>query len=287
MNEFFKRAHNILDRLEKLFLQSIRVSFVKGNTNCWKYSSSKNNLIPVQHLSKISLNDLRCIDEQKQRIITNTKQFINGFTANNALLWGPRGTGKSSLIKALLNEYKDDGLKLIEIQKNEITKLPLIYDQLYKKSGYFILFFDDLSFQDNDAYYKTIKVNLDGSVQQIPDNVVVYATSNRRNLVSEHMIENLDTKTIQGELHHGDSTEDKLALAERFGLRISFHPFSQDSYLHIVEYWLKKMLGISGPIKPRIRQAALEWALQNGSRSGRTAMLFSRDWAGKQQLEEL
>ena len=217
-------------------------------------------------------------------LITNTLQFISGLPANNALLWGPRGTGKSSLIKALLNKYLDDGLKLVEVKRDDMTKLPEICDLIYERDGRYILFCDDLSFEEGDPSFKAIKVILDGSVKQTPDNVLLYATSNRRHLIPEHMDENLEAEFINGELHLGESSEEKLSLSERFGLWISFMPFNQEQYLEIVEYWLSKYLDSKEGKSIDAKKAALQWALQHGSRSGRSAMLFSRDWSGKMGL---
>jgi uncharacterized protein len=288
MELFFQRATQLLDRLETVLPARVQApEFDSDLSSCWHYSSAANRLETIKHISAIRLDDLKCIDRQKALLVTNTRQFLHGLPANNALLWGPRGTGKSSLIKALLNEYRQDGLKLIEIQAEDLNKLPRICDQLYEKNGRFIIFCDDLSFEANDPSYKAIKVILDGSTSQAPDNVLIYATSNRRHLLPENMSENLQSGIVDGELHLHESIEEKLALSERFGLWVAFHPFNQDQYLQIVDYWLAKQADYHDYNSKAVRSAALRWALQHGSRSGRSAQLFSRDWAGKTGLDKL
>lgn len=285
--KFFTRANEILDRLEGILPGNNKLDFNTKKANCWSYNSSNNKLDAITRHSEISLDDLLCIDNQKKQILLNTQQFINGLPANNVLLWGPRGTGKSSLIKALFNEYQPDGLKLIEIQRDDMKKLPEICDLLYDLKNRFILYCDDLSFEENDSGYKIIKVMLDGSIKQTPENVLIYATSNRRHLLPEKMQDNLESGFIDGELHYGDSVEEKLSLSERFGLWISFHSFNQEQYLSITKYWVKKHLNTKGTFTMEAQQAALQWALLHGSRSGRCAMLFAKDWAGKSGLSKL
>jgi len=285
METFFKRAEQLLVRLDSLLSdKSSAISFDPESAWCWRYAAENNRLDPISHITPIQLDDLKCIDKQKQTLVTNTRQFINGLPANNALLWGPRGTGKSSLIKAILNRYQPEGLRLIEIQGESLHKLSEICDLLYERSGRFIIFCDDLSFEANDPSYKAIKVMLDGSVSQTPDNVLVYATSNRRHLIPENMSENIQSGMIEGELHLNEAIEEKLALSERFGLWIAFHPFNQDQYLEIVYFWLANLLQNTEYDHKDARAAALRWALQHGSRSGRSALLFARDWAGKTGL---
>ena len=286
LDTFFERANRLLAKLETIFASSGKITFDTDDAYCWQYCPHTRKLSAVHNPVTTSLNDLQCIESQKNTLITNTRQFLQGLPANNALLWGPRGTGKSSLIKALLNHFHKDGLRLIEIQRGDMLQLPEICDQLYGKHGRFILFCDDLSFEENDPSYKAIKVVLDGSIKSTPENVLVYATSNRRHLVPEKMSENLESGLIDGDLHYGDTVEEKLSLSERFGLQISFHPFNQDQYLTIVHYWLGKLMPNGSFDKKESDKAALQWALQHGSRSGRSAMLFSRDWAGKSGLRE-
>lgn len=279
---FFKRANQLLDRLEQYLPAAGRISPVNGEEwACWRYAGRE--LEPVRHISDISLDDLQCIDRQKSAMEQNLRQFVKGLPANNALLWGPRGTGKSSLIKAMFNAYRDQGLKLIEIDRDHLQALPLICDALYDSPGRFIIFCDDLSFEAGDPGYKAVKVTMDGSIRRTPDNVLIHATSNRRHLIPEYMSENVQSRMVDGELHLSENIEEKLALSERFGLWLAFHPFNQAQYLHIVDYWLGK-LGIHIGDPETLHQAALEWALEHGSRSGRSANLFARDWAGKAGL---
>ena len=287
VDTFFQKANRLLAKLEAIFATTTEISFDTDEAYCWQFSPQSRKLSAVHNPVSTTLDDLQCIDTQKNALVTNTRQFLQGLPANNALLWGPRGTGKSSLIKALLNQYHNDGLRLIEIQRGDMVQLPDICDQLYGKHGRFILFCDDLSFEENDPSYKAIKVVLDGSIKSTPDNVLVYATSNRRHLVPEKMSENLESGIVDGDLHYGDTVEEKLSLSERFGLQISFHPFNQEQYLKIVHYWLSKLMPDAKFNTTECDKAALQWALQHGSRSGRSALLFSRDWAGKSGLREV
>ncbi|NNE37433.1 MAG: ATP-binding protein, partial [Gammaproteobacteria bacterium] len=258
---FFLRANEILDRLEGFLPGNNKLDFNTKSATCWSYNASTNKLEAITRQTDISLDDLLCIDKQKLQLIQNTQQFISGLTANNALLWGPRGTGKSSLIKALLNHFQGDGLRLIEIQRDNMKKLPEICDLLYDRADKYVLFCDDLSFEEHDQSYKVIKVMLDGSVKQTPENVLIYATSNRRHLIPEKMQENIESGFVDGELHYGDTVEEKLSLSERFGLWIAFHPFNQEQYLTIVRYWLGKHMGTDNPLTDEQFREALQWAL--------------------------
>ena len=213
----------------------------------------------------------------------NTRQFLKGLPANNALLWGPRGTGKSSLVKALLNEFANDGLKLIEVERQDLTDLPDIVEYLEGNDGRFVVFCDDLSFDEQDSTYRALKVVLDGSVLSTPDNLIIYATSNRRHLVPERLRDNLDATPIDGEIHQSEAVEEKISLSERFGLWLSFHPFNQTDYLTIVAHWLND-LGVADD--EAARHAALQWAMLHGSRSGRSAYQFAKDWAGRRALSD-
>ena len=237
-------------------------------------------LQPVQALSPIALADLRNVDEQKEAIRRNTEQFVAGLPANNVLLTGSRGTGKSSLIKACLNAYSSRGLRLIEVDKDDLVDLPDIVERVAGRAERFVVFCDDLSFEEGEPGYKALKVALDGSVAAQSDNVLIYATSNRRHLMPEYMRENLQAKHQEdGEIHPGETVEEKISLSERFGLWVSFYPFRQDDYLTICAHWLASF-GCTPAQVEAARGDALRWALERGSRSGRVAWQFARDWAG-------
>lgn len=238
-------------------------------------------LEPVRHVATIRLADLQEIDGQKERLVRNTEQFVAGRGANNVLLTGARGTGKSSLIKACLNEYAPRGLRLIEVDKADLVDMPDIVDLVADRRERFVVFCDDLSFDEGEPGYKALKSMLDGSVAQTADNVLIYATSNRRHLLPEYMRENLSyTHTDDGEVHPGEVVEEKISLSERFGLWISFYPFSQGEYLAIVAQWLRAF-GVGEDAIAAARQESLVWALERGSRSGRVAQQFARDYAGR------
>lgn len=251
----------------------------------WRSRGAASRLEPITHSREIRLEDLLCIERQKTALQANTEQFINGYPANNVLLWGPRGTGKSSLVKAVFSEYREQRLRLVEVTRDNLTDLHDICDELSRFTGKFIIFCDDLSFDVTDPSYKTLKALLDGSVSDIPDNILIYATSNRRHLLPEYRSENLEASNIDGEIHHGEAVEEKLSLSERFGIWLSFHPFNQEQYLQIAFHWLDRT-GITIGDPEQVRQAARQWALEKGTRSGRSAAQFARDWAGKSLLSE-
>jgi uncharacterized protein len=236
-------------------------------------------LVPVANVAPMQLSDLQEIDDQKEKIQRNTAHFMKGLPANNVLLTGARGTGKSSLIKACLHTYSDQGLRLIEVDKDDLVDLPDIVDLVAQRDERFIVYCDDLSFEDGDPAYKALKSILDGSVSASGANVLVYATSNRRHLLPEYMSDNLSyTHTADGEVHPGEGVEEKISLSERFGLWVSFYPFSQDEYLAVANQWLRHFVGPQVDLESA-RPHALLWALERGSRSGRVAYQFARDYA--------
>jgi uncharacterized protein len=236
----------------------------------------------VRHVATIRLADLKEVEPQKERLVRNTRQFVAGRAANNVLLTGARGTGKSSLIKACLNEFAPQGLRLIEVDKTDLVDLPDIVDEVAERPERFIVYCDDLSFDEGEPGYKAMKSMLDGSVAQASDNVLIYATSNRRHLLPEYMKENLTyTHTEDGEVHPGEVVEEKISLSERFGLWVSFYPFTQAEYLAIVAQWLRHF-GVAADRIEAARHEALIWALERGSRSGRVAYQFARDFSGRE-----
>ena len=287
MNEHFERlivrAEALISRIESVLPQPLAAPDWSASI-AYRYrkrSSGHGSLEPVKHIGHMALNDLKEIDDQKEKIQRNTEQFVNGKPANNVLLTGSRGTGKSSLIKACLNEYSARGLRLIEVDKADLTDLPDIVDVVSDLPEKFIVFCDDLSFEEGEPGYKALKSILDGSIAAATPNVLIYATSNRRHLLPEYMTENLTyTHKEDGEVHPGEVVEEKISLSERFGLWVSFYPFSQDEYLTIVAQWLSSF-GVDKAAIEAAKPASLVWALERGSRSGRVAYQFARDYSGR------
>lgn len=278
---FLSQASDLLDRLERLLPPARGETDWSAPAFRWRQDRHQGFLQPITHPHQMRLDDLLCLDLQKAEIVRNTRQYVQGRPANNVLLWGSRGTGKSSLIKAVFNAFRDRGLRLIEVDRQDLVDLPDILDGVRARSERFLLFCDDLSFAADDASYKALKAVLDGSISAPPDNLLIYASSNRRHLMPEFQHENLEARMIDNEIHQGESVEEKISLSDRFGLWVSFHPFSQDQYLSIVRHWLRR-LGVTTFEHGDIDRAALQWALRRGSRSGRTAWQFARDWAGRQ-----
>ena len=277
------RFDSLLQRIEGLLPSAPPPTDWKAIAFRWRRNGGligRGWLDPVHHVHKIRLGDLQGIDQQVKKVEQNTRQFLAGKPANNALLTGARGTGKSSIIKGLLNKYSKDGLRLIEVDKSDLVDLPAIVDAIDRRPERFMLFCDDLSFEASEPGYKALKVALDGSISTTSDNLVIYATSNRRHLMPEYMEENLATKYVGDEIHPGETQEEKISLSERFGLWVSFYPFDQDEYLVIVAHWLAHF-GCGAREATAAREEALQWALLRGSRSGRIAYQFARDWSGR------
>ncbi len=283
LERLVQRAELLMARIEQVLPQpmtepdwSASVAFRYRKRN-----NGRGGLEPVRHVAQLGLADLQEIDGQKEKIQRNTEQFVKDLPANNVLLTGARGTGKSSLIKACLNEYGPQGLRLIEVDKDDLTDLPDIIELVSERPEKFMIFCDDLSFEDGEPGYKALKSILDGSIAAATPNVLIYATSNRRHLLPEYMKENLTyTHTEDGEVHPGEGVEEKISLSERFGLWVSFYPFSQDEYLTIAAQWLASF-GVKPAEIEAAKPEALVWALERASRSGRVAYQFARDYAGK------
>jgi uncharacterized protein len=284
-DKLLKRLDSLLDKIDPYIPDLPKgINEFNGGAFRWQSYGHSGLFHEIKQATKIKLADLQCIDRQKEKIDLNTQQFLAKLPANNVLLWGPKGTGKSSLIKALLNEYKTQGLNLVEVERKDLSDLRDIIERLGEQQAHFILFCDDLSFEADDPSYKAIKVALDGSLSNTPDNILIYATSNRRHLLPEMMSDNVSSQNIRGELHLNEAIEEKLSLSERFGVWLAFHPFNQDQYLEIVDYWLNK-LDFTSQDSEIVRKAALKWALEHGSRSGRSALQFARDWVGQYNLK--
>ena len=242
--------------------------------------ASRGYVESVANMHDIRLDDLQGIDRQRDELARNTLQFVDGRPANNALLTGSRGTGKSSLVKALVNEYAGQGLRVLEVDKHDLVDLGDIIDALEDRPERFIVFCDDLSFEADDASYKALKAILDGSVYMPPDNMLLYATSNRRHLLPEYMADNLEAKPVGGEIHHGEAVEEKISLSDRFGLWLTFYPFKQEEFVDIARHWLRHF-EVTDADSDEARAEALRWALARGTRSGRSAYQFARDYAGR------
>jgi predicted AAA+ superfamily ATPase len=280
-----ERAETLMERLGGLLPPGTEPPDWTAHAFRWRRRGDRGWLQAVHAPHRIDLDDLLCLDRQKSEIERNTAAFLAGRGANNILLWGSRGTGKSSLVKAIFNGMRDRGLRLIEVDKDDLVQLPEILELIRDRPERFILFCDDLSFEASESGYKALKAALDGSITATPANLLIYATSNRRHLLPEFQSENREARFVDGELHHGESVEEKISLSDRFGLWVAFHPFSQTQYLALVHHWLARLGGTpptAGPAeREALERAALQWALRRGSRSGRTAWQFARDWSGR------
>ncbi len=290
LNAFLERADAVLARLEPL-LPAPRetVDWNRSLAARWVREGRSGYLMPLEVSLDMRLSDLIGVDLQREQLGRNTRQFIDGLPANHALLWGSRGTGKSSLIRALLAEYAQDGLRLIEIERDHLGDLPRVVEQLQKLPQRFVLFCDDLSFEAGESDYRVLKSVLDGSLEQAPDNVLLYATSNRRHLVPEKESDNANWKHVDGELHPSEAVEDKIALSDRFGLWLSFYPFTQEHYLNVVVHWITQLAltaGLTWQRDAELDKLAIRWATGRGNRNGRCAYQFARYWVGLKLLEQ-
>lgn len=281
LSTLMQRANHVLTQLEAWLPPVPPEIDWTAHAYRWRKQGNRGWLETVHNVSRIRVEDLQHIEHQKNIIDRNTRHFLHGKPANNILMTGARGTGKSSLVKAMLAAYADQGLRLIEVDKSELADLGDIVEQIGPRPEKFIIFCDDLSFEEGEAGYKALKSVLDGSINDSGENVLIYATSNRRHLMPEYMSENLDARhQPDGEIHPGETVEEKISLSERFGLWLSFYPFKQDNYLDIVHHWLGE-LGCPESDIENCRLEALQWALERGSRSGRVAHQFAKDWAAR------
>lgn len=283
LNRLLTRAEGLLSRLENILPGGEVCAPDWDSAAAFRWDHQQRTLHPVFNFQRIALADLIGIDNQKQRIQQNTMQFVRGGTANNVLLSGARGTGKSSLVKALLNEYAPQGLRVIQIDKQGLTDLSHIVGLVQGRAERFILYCDDLSFNADEPGYQSLKAALDGDLVAFSDNLLIYATSNRRHLMPQSMQDNLATQYVGDEVHPAESVEERVSLSERFGLWISFYPFNQDEYLAVATHWLAHHGWQSG-MTDEVRAAALQWSLMRGSRSGRVAGQFARDWCGRHAI---
>jgi hypothetical protein len=287
--ELTERLKRVLSALEPLLPRAVaKIDWATCHAANWRSSRFAGTMEPVPSIEGIHLDDLLGIEAQKRMLEENTRQFLAGLPANNTLLWGTRGTGKSSLVRALLHAYADRGLRIIQVDKDDLASLPAIVDELKTQPFRFIVFSDDLSFEPGDASYKVLKSALDGSVYALPENVLIYVTSNRRHLVPEYESDNRGAMLVDGEVHHGEAAEEKISLSGRFGLWVAFHPFSQDLYVDVVRRWAEKLgrkVGASLEWTREAQAEAILWSQRKGDRSGRIAYQFACDWVGRSVMQ--
>jgi predicted AAA+ superfamily ATPase len=290
LQSFLARAESVIARLEPLLpAERVDIDWQQTIAARWQRDARSGYLVPLKVSLDMSLSDLLGVDRQRAQLARNTHQFVRGLPANHALLWGARGTGKSSLVRALLAEHAQAGLRLIEIERDHLADLPRVVDVLSGLPQRFVLFCDDLSFEAGEGDYRVLKTVLDGSLERAPDNVLLYATSNRRHLVPEKQSDNENWQHVDGELHPNEAVEDKIALSDRFGLWLSFYPFTQEHFLDVVRHWVgvhAKQAGLTWQWHEELEKAAIRWALARGNRNGRCAYQFARDWVGMQLLSD-
>lgn len=288
--EIVAQIERVLASVEQLLPSAVgRIQWADVPAANWRCHSFSGFLEPIGAIDEIALDDLLGIERQKKILMENTLQFIKGYPANNVLLWGSRGTGKSSLVKALLNTYADLGLRVIQVDKNDLHYLSDIFMQICAEPYRFIILCDDLSFEPGDAGYKILKSVLDGSVYASPENVLIYVTSNRRHLLPEYFQDNLGAKMVEGEIHHGEAVEEKISLSDRFGLWVSFRVLKQDQYLEVVQRTIARLCrehGLEPLWSDEAAEAAIKWSHEKSKRCGRTALQFSRYWVGQHLLRQ-
>lgn len=288
--EVVEQLERVLSSVEQLLPQAVeQINWEKTIAANWRRHSFAGYLEPIEHIETTRFEDLVGIDKQKTVLDKNTRQFLRGYPSNNVLLWGSRGTGKSSVVRALLNKYAQDGLRIIQVDRNDLDFLPDIFARISRQPYRFIILCDDLSFEPHDADYKILKSVLDGSVYAAPKNVLIYVTSNRRHLLPEFHTDNLGAKMVNNEIHHGEAVEEKISLSDRFGLWVSFYVFKQDLYLEIVQKTIARLCeqnNIAPQWNPELKEAAIKWSHNKSKRCGRTALQFARHWLGQYMLEQ-
>jgi hypothetical protein len=286
--ELTEQLKRVLTSLEQLLPKpAAKINWSECHAANWRQHSFAGFLEPIYNIESLHMDDLMGIDEQKQVVETNTRQFLAGLPANNILMWGSRGTGKSSLVRALLHTYALRGLRVMQVDKDDLIHLPDIVDAIKDEPYKYIIFSDDLSFGVGESSYKILKSALDGSVYATPENVLIYVTSNRRHLLPEYESDNRGAMMVEGEIHHGESVEEKISLSGRFGIWVSFHPFSQEQYLSVTRQWVEKLCRKSGATLEWNKETADEailWSQKKGDRSGRIAYQFATNWVGKSLL---
>lgn len=288
--EIVAQIERVLASVEQLLPPAVgRIQWADVPAANWRCHSFSGFLEPIGAIDDIALDDLLGIERQKKILMENTLQFIKGYPANNVLLWGSRGTGKSSLVKALLNTYADLGLRVIQVDKNDLHYLSDIFMQISAEPYRFIILCDDLSFEPGDPGYKILKSVLDGSVYASPENVLIYVTSNRRHLLPEYFQDNLGAKMVEGEIHHGEAVEEKISLSDRFGLWVSFRVLKQDQYLEVAQRTIARLCrehGLAPLWSDDAEEAAIKWSHEKSKRCGRTALQFARYWVGQHLLRQ-
>lgn len=290
-HELQEQWKRVLTAVERLLPKAVPpVDWKVVNAAVWRRHAMSGHLEPVQAGAAMQLDDLLGIDHQKETLVANTRQFLAGFPANNVLLWGTRGTGKSSLVKAILNTYAADGLRLLQVDKNDLVNLPDIVDEVRQEPYRFIIFADDVSFETGESSYKMLKSALDGSVYAPPENVLIYVTSNRRHLLPEYESDNRGAMLVNNEIHHGESVEEKISLSGRFGLWVGFHPFTQEQYVEVVRQWtlqVARQNGFAFEWTNDVAKEAIDWSHVKGDRSGRIAWQFANQWVGRAMLKSV
>ncbi len=288
--EVVAQLERVLASIEQLLPQALApIDWSRTTAANWRRHLFAGYLEPIRSIEQITLDDLLGIERQKKILEDNTLQFLKGFPANNVLLWGSRGTGKSSLVRALLNAYADRGLRIVQVDKSDLDHLPDLFAQIMDKPYRFIILCDDLSFEPGDGGYKILKSVLDGSVYAAPENTLIYVTSNRRHLLPEYMQDNLGAKLVEGEIHHGEAVEEKISLSDRFGLWVPFYVLKQDRYLEVVEQTVARLCHLNGlePVwNEDLSRAAIKWSHDKSKRCGRTALQFARHWLGQYLLAQ-